>query len=737
MTRNTHKKYRKNLLILGSILAIFLASFSGGMAEEERGDEGERVREFLDEVENSAEGNLWDVAGQIELIGSASGSEAATLDELQKQASQRTGYARVVVGYLLVQLGDNDNGTQTLLDTIESDETEGARTLAAELIGLSRKSTARGRLTDLVEGETLPGPVQIVSARTLWIISRDDENTQRVAGSALKKFLKDRDPVHPELRYTAAISLAEMNAYSKEVRIALNEMKSKPGELGRLAKSLLDRDALSQKYDHLSKAAKEDKFLEEIMSRIQSKYVTEEGITREDLLTAAARGMVQSLDAFSYYMSPEEKKDLDEGISGEYSGIGAYVERINGRFVVSSPIFGGPADGAGIQSMDQIVSVDGEEIGMLNSQKDFRDVIKLLKGPSGTKVRLGILRYGWDEPEEFLIERAKIKVESVRYEMLPGKVGYLRLTTFGTKSGREMDAALNDLEKNGMEALVFDLRNNPGGLLSAAQKIAATFLKRGDLIVYSEGRTEPRHDYLAENRKVRPDYPIVLLINSGSASASEIVTGALKHYKRVIVIGETTFGKGSVQKLYDLRTRPGSELRLTTSHYFLPDGTWIHGVGIPPQIEAFPVTISLEQSNLLRDFRNSGALEEYLDAHFDDNQDLFLELAVNDGKDTSRYPDFDKWYESLEMEIEKDDARRLLRNRLRDKAREILRKEFFTDIEVDTVLQKGITVLLHQLKWKADTVEKFEFFAADLYQEMGEQLEALQAAEEDKEEATR
>jgi len=250
---------------------------------------------------------------------------------------------------------------------------------------------------------------------------------------------------------------------------------------------------------------------------------------------------------------------------------------------VVAPIEGTPADRAGLQAGDRIVEIDGKPTKDLTLQ----EAVRRLRGPKGSKVTIGVLREGWSDPKSFEIVREVIQVKSVRSKYLGDGIGYVRVNSFQDRTGKDLEKTIEQLIKEGAKAFVLDLRNNPGGLLNQAVFVSDLFLDKGQLIVYTSGRMKNQDlRFTAEHSSNFPKFPMVVLVNGGSASASEIVAGSLQDHKRAVVLGTKTFGKGSVQTVIPLTD--GSGLRLTTAKYFTPSGRSIHGSGIEPDIVVEP-----------------------------------------------------------------------------------------------------------------------------------------------------
>ena len=326
-----------------------------------------------------------------------------------------------------------------------------------------------------------------------------------------------------------------------------------------------------------SDAYEQLKVFTEVLSYVEANYVEE--IDPQKAIQGAIRGMLRTLDPHSSFMPPDVYREMQVETEGRFGGLGIEITIRNDVLTVVSPIEGTPAFRAGVQPGDQIIKVDGE------STKDMSlvDAVKKLRGPEGSAVTISLFREGFTEPKDFTLTRAVIQIKSVRWTKVRDDVGYIKLRSFHKTSTEELEHALQDLEEQRIGGLVLDLRNNPGGLLEQAIAVADLFLEGGQLIVYTQGRLASQNmKGFSKNEGTHPNYPMVILINGGSASASEIVAGALKDLSRATVVGTQSFGKGSVQTIIPLSD--GSGLRLTTAKYYTPKGTEIHGKGITPDV---------------------------------------------------------------------------------------------------------------------------------------------------------
>jgi carboxyl-terminal processing protease len=324
------------------------------------------------------------------------------------------------------------------------------------------------------------------------------------------------------------------------------------------------------------------KVFTEILSLVQSNYVEE--VSSRDLIYGAVKGMLDTLDPHSAFMTPEAFKEMQVETQGSFGGLGIEITVKDRMLTVVAPIDGSPADRAGIQPGDRIVKIEGQP----TKDMTLMDAVQKLRGPKGSKVTISLLREASSEPVDITLVRETIEVHSVRSKDLGDGIYYVRITTFQEKTSADLEKALEQAQKAGDKALILDLRNDPGGLLNQAVAVSDMFLDKGQLIVYTEGRIKNQDlRFTAEHSNGFPKWPMVVLVNGGSASASEIVAGALQDWKRAVLLGTKTFGKGSVQTVIPLSD--GSGLRLTTAKYFTPRGRSIHGTGIMPDIVVEPV----------------------------------------------------------------------------------------------------------------------------------------------------
>lgn len=362
----------------------------------------------------------------------------------------------------------------------------------------------------------------------------------------------------------------------------------------------------------------------EVMNEIRQNYVDEEKTSYQDLIYGALQGMLQALDAHSQFLDEDMYLDMKDDTSGQFGGLGIVISLRDNILMIVAPMEDTPGFRAGLLSGDKIIEIDGES----TEGMSLAEAVKLLRGEPGTGIEIKIMRPESRELKDVEIVREIIEVKSVKNaEMLDENIGYIRLTQFNDPTVNLLHEEMDRLIEEGMSGLVLDLRNNPGGLLSSAVEVSQTFLKRGDLIVFTKGRSEKDiRRYTAKGRKRYTDIPIVVLVNGGSASASEIVSGALQDQGRAVLVGEKTFGKGSVQSVKGMSN--GSAVRLTTAKYYTPSEKVIHEKGIEPDI-VVPMSPEEWRKIWLKRNRPANYLQEEDEENLEDVEDSQLNRALD------------------------------------------------------------------------------------------------------------
>jgi len=319
----------------------------------------------------------------------------------------------------------------------------------------------------------------------------------------------------------------------------------------------------------------------ETYNELQEKFVNKEEIDVQKIIYGAIEGMVRSLeDPYTVFLPPEETKKFIEDTKGSFEGVGMEISIKDSYLQVITPLEGTPAQRAGLRAGDKITKIDDKS----TIDMTIDEAVSLIRGPKGTRVTLTVFREDWEKTREFEITRAVIEIPSLKWEMKEDNIAYLKLYHFTEKAGSDFQAAAFEILNSPAEKIILDLRNNPGGYLDVAQEISGWFLERGQAVAIEDfGRKEERKIYKSKGPARLSGYPIVVLINRGSASASEILAGALRDNREILLIGEKTFGKGSIQEL--ARLREGSSLKVTIARWLTPKGELISGIGLEPDIK--------------------------------------------------------------------------------------------------------------------------------------------------------
>ncbi len=693
--------------------------------------------------------------------------EAALPALRQTLATEKDPWARIGIIRALTDLDPSENQDTALLELAGVDQDPSVRIAAYELIGrMQPGEKVESTLADTLD-QTYDPAVKTTLAKTLFAIG-DAAHKQR-ARDELKQLLKSEER---EIRVKGALSLAEIGDFDS-ARTVLFEIQDDPTDEGRLARAFVKMERQSRYFEaaqdrliHSGKstAAKGDDggfaTLQEIIEIVQSEHINGEWFKGKDglqkLVAEAAKGLLNSLDRHSVYFTPEEYEKWLLDLQRSYAGIGAYVDTVGDRFTITRPIYSGPAYKAGLRSDDQIWEVDGWE----TFGQPRQAIIDRLKGPPGTPVKIKVFRAGWKDTRDFAIEREEINIPSVLCEMFPGNVGYVEIQTFAEKTFEELEAALRELEQKGAKGFVIDERYNPGGYLRAAVNIVGEFMGPDKLVVYTEGRHAPadRRDYVTDRRARAHTGELVVLVNDRSASAAEILAGTLQHYKRAEIVGERSYGKGTVQNQFPLQTQQGERwddknnnglydpgepfedtngngkfdygamFKLTTQRYFLPNGVCVNtkldeegrvleqGGVQPDKVVKFEGGVAPWKEEELADLVQKNVFTDYVKKHMPGNEDLFVKLAEGDGQDTARWPEFETFYASLNTHLDKNEIRRFMRLAARDAAQDLRGKPFpgttfFGDYQEDNQLQCAIIEVLKKLGTDPTTIPEYAAFA--------------------------
>lgn len=736
----------------------------GRLWAQDAGDEADvsaRADRIIKRYGNVDLQRAWQGARALEALGDD------VLPIAQNLLASGTPLERLMAAKTLISLGEAGKIERELRKLAEDTEiaTE-QRAAAVELLADFPSSKTDKLLEGLLEGDESYDPLlRIAAAHSLFKASRSGK-LRRLARSKIAPLLTVDDPA---VQNAAALALGEMGYVEERAKEILTSLANEPTPDGSQARLILQNDLLMRRLERMmdsgavSSTPEQNRLIETLERQLQEKdreldrfrkrfqqeqgnrnhpliakvleliedlYADPERVDRNQLIVAAAKGIAKSLDPFSSFMDPSDTTEFYEGISGQYAGIGAQVAKDpdDDTLLILRPIYKGPAYKANVLTDDKILEVEG----FPTKGATLDEIVKHLKGEPNTPVHLKVLRRGWREAREKTVMREIIQLDSVLYTMLPGSIGFLRLSQFGDSAITEFNNALDDLESLGMKGFILDLRNNPGGYLQAACEIVDAFVGEDPRPIVTQRGHSPTYppSIKKTTAAVRGTYPIVVLVNRSSASASEIVSGALQDFERATIVGTQTFGKGSVQRLLtmsdEVNTILGGEsvLRLTVQYYYLPSGRSIHTQrdkdgkvtkegGVQPDIEVEPLTIPLWRIEAVSLLDDAEVFDQYLDKYFQPNKELFYRIAqLGDGGKTSVYPDFDEFFKSRnEHHAEIDDIRYRLRSRIRRKVEDERGAQFACDFSEDRQLQRGILAMLEKLTIDPQSIDQYKVFA--------------------------
>lgn len=742
------------------MLPTVVLAWATGLVQEPAA--GETLQDLLKQASGARPAAILQLADSSDLL---------LADDWQEQANQilteSEGSSKLLLVRLLTQVGGLEEGT-ALLELLNSDRQMALAALATlDLGGFERDETVLIGMVDWLGNQVPDDDPELYCEGALVLYNLGDGARRR---AALRYLSRTRESANDDTVRSGALALGRTAAVLEGDTVELlEEIAAGISTDAALARTLLSQvdqrarfrsklEALEELYAENQKQAESKKvdsgdveLLERILRMAQREHMEGAKFSREELLAGAASGMLNVLDPYSTFFSGEEYKEFWFDLNPEYGGIGAYVNTINGVFTIIRPIYSGPAYQVGLLSDDKILAVDGWST--MDQPND--EVIKRLKGPPGTEVKLEVFREGWSDPKDFVVERDKIELPVLQQEMLPGNVLYLELISFTVDCGYRVASSILEAQAAGeLNGVVLDLRNNPGGSLSQAVRVCDVFLPPNKLIVTTRARIGEVERHQTRSQALVPDdIPLTILTNEYSASASEIVAGALSIHGRATTVGERTHGKGSVQQLRPLpglndepyhddnRNRMkdewekfddlngngeydfGPKIKLTIAYYFLPDGSTIHNQrdhegriveegGVEPDIHvAFEnyEPIVLRELNRLLD---ETAFRDYAQELFDADKDLGVELAIYDARDTGRYPGWDQYYDSLGTYLEEDIVRQWVRRALRTMVSDLRGKMFpgggfRGDFEEDPQLQAAIAEVLRANGGKTDDVPEY------------------------------
>ncbi len=675
-----------------------------------------QVEKIFDRIEASRGADLWPAVRELEDLG------REAVEAVRKGLTRSDGYVRLAAAKVLYVRGQKEEALDALSRLMagkSADVRRAAADVAAALVSGDKELSAQERRAVAARFEREASQAEDPLARVaLWRAVWNLTGSIRPVRE-LRTLHNGASPEQRAVREEAALALAEMNRF-EDARATLAELAREPGDRGRVARAYLRQKELADDLERLRarQAAGTPKYdfrlLEEAIDVLKANYYNESKVDAEKLVEAAVRGACASLDPYTMYMDAQAIEELKkEALEMLYGGIGARVSMRKDKagrawLTIEEPIFSGPAYKAGLRSNDTIVEVEGES----TVGKELGDLVRRLRGKPGTPVRIKVMRRGWTKEREYTITREEIHLESTVHRMLPGDIGYLRMATFGEKDVELVEKALKAMA--GAKAIVFDLRGNTGGYLRTALRIASYFLDKGRLIVSTRSRSEEVDRRVAEGPKLT-DAPVVVLVDEGSASASEILAGALQDHKRAILVGEKTFGKGSVQDLKPLKTTDDkAAIKVTIAKWYLPSGRSVEAdkpqaSGVHPDVKAAPPERDFWKDAEFERLRAGDEIDKYLKEIED--WALFKKIAESDGGDLSLYPNFDPFYESLKTKASKDEIRELVREQIRKRVQDHEGKPLYLDFQTDVVLQRGILEACRLGRVDAAAIREYVTFA--------------------------
>ncbi|MDF1702376.1 MAG: S41 family peptidase [Planctomycetota bacterium] len=546
------------LAICSLAILLMLPALSAGADDIDESSAARNVKQLLQADPGSDLQRIWKLSESLAALG------RPAIRPLRDMATEAKPAQRLAIGRALTLLSDYTQGLAELKQLVQGETTPAPLKVAAlGVVGEEGELEEAEWLEETID-DVLDPHVKLAMAKSLWALNK----TNKVKGKeVMRQFMRSSKP---DWRAEGALALGEIGA-ADEAKTVLDELSRQPTERGRSARLLLQILRLERVMEQPLRAPVEApvtptpggksswSLLDEIRKHLGEGYVDKDKVTQERLEDAAAAGLTGALDPFTNYLSPADNARLLESLDPSYGGIGAYVYNNPDnaqRFTISRPIYGGPVYKADLRAGDMVAAIDGKSTAGLSVE----DCVRLLKGPPGTKVIVSILRRGWTEARPFALTRARIVIPTTAYDILPGDIGFLQILHFSEDTAREVGKVLDIFQKAGVKGIAIDLRYNGGGYLHSAVQIASNFIEGGKIVVTERGRPTvyPKriHRSLGTG-SARTQVPMVVLVNQGTASAGEILAGALKDHGRARLIGTMTFGKGSAQIHLPLRTRPG------------------------------------------------------------------------------------------------------------------------------------------------------------------------------------
>jgi carboxyl-terminal processing protease len=665
---------------------------------------------ILQNLSASPDEPVWQAAQELTDAGMAGHDQfgQAVVDPAIVEAAgdaARSPGERMAAGAAMLRLGDQRGGA-TAVESVAMDAAVPMerRLEAAQILGKWGGEYATARLGIMLDAPDVPERLRVELAYSLWKLSSRPqaydvlEQIRQYGQSALA-------------RAEATLALAQTDRFYS-IRDDVRALAETPGPIGERAQNIILIN------NRVSEEMRRDDFsvllLSEVIQKIRNFYAVDEEdrdqarrLEPRRLAESSAQALLYSIDQFNDYMNEEDFSEFESQLRANYGGIGAWVGMRDNRFTVLTPMYDKPAYRADLKPMDVIDKIDGTEL------KDMKqnDIIKLLKGPPGTTALVSILRRGWNEPHEFAVRREIIEIPSVKHQMLPGQIGYVRINSFndgdpyrhvkGT-AGLVKDA-LSWLDQQGAKGIILDLSNNPGGVMVSGVDVAKLFIGENKVIVSSRGKRDfARPTVYKAGARALYSKPVVVVVNPGTASAAEILAGAMRDHKRAPLVGRKTYGKGSVQSLIGVdAARDRSRIKLTVAKYYLPNDDSIHGKGIEPDFKVPETDLSVAEAEARFKIRDQHDVMFWLEENdrWGRYEQDFRRLLEFDALDPRAWPEFDSLLTALQKKYPREKIdEELVRKEIRYGIAAYLRdfkgeENHNVDLEENAYLQEAVVVL--------------------------------------------
>ncbi|MCC8191023.1 MAG: hypothetical protein LIP77_10395 [Planctomycetes bacterium] len=659
---------------------------------------------------------VWQAAESLARIGFTASAEFDL--ELVDAAGDpaRPPVVRLTAAAALLKMGDQKDGVLGLESVIMDDSVPVERRLeAAQILGKWGGEYAAARLGIMLGAPGVPERVRVDIANALWQLS---------ARPQAFEVLDDirRNGESPAARAEALLILAQTEHYAT-LRDDLRLLADMPGPIGERAANIL---TINTRYDERQRR---DSFpvelLTEVIDKVREYYAVDEEDAEQakrlqprKMAETSAQALLYSLDQFSDYLNDEDYADFEAQIKANYGGIGAWVGMRDGRFTVLTPMYDKPAHRAGLKPMDVIDRIDDIDITTMK----LNEIIKLLKGPAKTTIKVRVYRRAWKEPREIAIKREIIQINSVESQLLPGDIGYIKINSFNdgdpyrrVKGTAQMvKDALAAFNKQGAKGVVLDLSNNPGGVMASGVDVAKLFIGNGKVIVSSRGKKSAgRQAQVYKAGLGSPFYnkPVVVVVNPGTASAAEILAGAMRDHQRAPLVGRKTYGKGSVQSLIGVRAaNDRSRIKMTIAKYYLPNGDCIHEKGIEPDYKVPESDLSVVEAEARWKIRDQHDVMFWLEENdrFTRHEQEYRRLLEFDNLDPEAYPEFESLLMALREKYPKEKidpelVRKEMRFGIASYIKDFQGENRLVDLEENPYLQEAVVVLGDMIGGLPDT----------------------------------